>query len=73
MMTHIDVPNKVVEPVALIVGASFRKGEERELEQHTLVNLPELPPADELPQCDTCGDHHDEGEIPRECGTGDGV
>lgn len=27
----------------------------------------------ELPQCDICGDHHEEGEIPRECETGDGV
>lgn len=23
-------------------------------------------------QCDTCGDYHEEGEVPRECETGDG-
>lgn len=27
----------------------------------------------ELPQCDICGDHHEEGEMPRECTNGDGV
>lgn len=24
-------------------------------------------------QCPTCGDHHEPGEVPRECETGDGV
>lgn len=28
---------------------------------------------EELPQCPTCGDHHEPGDIPRECETGDGV
>lgn len=27
----------------------------------------------ELPQCDICGDHHEHGEVPRECETGDGA
>jgi hypothetical protein len=26
----------------------------------------------ELERCETCGDHH-EGEVPRECETGDGI
>lgn len=27
----------------------------------------------ELSQCPICGDHHEPGDIPRECETGDGV
>lgn len=27
---------------------------------------------DELPQCDICGDHHEAGNVPRSCETGDG-
>lgn len=45
----------------------------KEVAQYILSKFPSELVEDELPQCDICGDHHEPGDIPRECETGDGI
>lgn len=65
---ELAVIASIVDDMDLPDGAHFAM-----LEEMTGMDAIDVYTALEELECDVCGDWHEEGDVPRECETGDGV